>query len=172
MKRAAVRGGVGIIATLALLGVLAAPAGAQPPLVERNELTFPEEPGSFDCGGGVTYDIALSGTEIVRVFFGSDGPEHVKMHVNCRGDIVASTGTTLRVNHAFNVDIDLVRGTLRITGLPFGTWVNGSALKALDRGVLEVDLGSGEVIFEAGRHDWPHDPHGTTCALIAAAAAG
>jgi hypothetical protein len=138
------------------------PAVAAPPTITRNDLQFAVM--GADCGD-FTYDIALEGRETSQDF-----GDRVMIHQNWLGDAVASNGTTLRVHHALTIELDFVESTMTVTGLAFGSRVDGTAIKQLDRGRLVIDLGSGQPIFVAGK--WPPgppDPHLVTCELIAAA---
>lgn len=149
-----------LVTTLATAIAVAAPAGAAPP--QRNDLTFTD---TVACGDGITYTVQLQGRETVMEF--EDG---VRIHQNWHGSVVASTGTTLRVHHASMVVLDFAAGTFTITGLGFGTWVEGSSIRQLDRGRLVLDLASGELIFAAGEWTPDFDPERMTCELIAEAA--
>lgn len=139
---------------------IAVPGWASPP--ERSDLSFSLQ--GADCGDGLTYDIDLVGTEIVR-----DQGDKVWIKQNWDGQAVASDGTVIRVHHSFSLALDFADGTGTFTGLGYGTWVDGGTAKKLDAGVLVFDLTTGEVLFSAGQVTENFDPHVLTCELIRAA---
>jgi len=144
----------------ALVFALAVPAGAVPP--EKNDLFFALD--DADCGGGLTYDIELNGQEIVH-----DNGDEVMINVNIAGEAVASDGTVIRVHHSWTETVDFAAGTITVTGIGFGSWVQGGTAKVLDRGRLVFDLAAGEAVFMAGHWTENFDPHALTCELIASA---
>lgn len=152
---------VASVATALALALLAtASAVAAPPV--KNDLSFSD---TVTCHGGITFTVNLQGRETVTELPG----DRLRIHQVWHGRAVSSNGTTLRVHHAFSEVVDLAAGTVTITGLLFGTSVEGSSIKHLDRGRVVLDLGTGEPIFLAGKST-PPDPEGKTCRLIAEAA--
>lgn len=147
----------GLVAALvvALMAVGLGPAAADPPLKSNLAIAIDDA----DCGGGLTYDLAATGTEIVR--FRTDGT--VSVFQNWHGTVTGSNGKTLRLHHAFTMTF-APDGTLTITGLPFGAWDGGDSI--LDRGIVVID--GGGLIKLAGPHPAGPDPHPPTCALLAA----
>ncbi len=158
MKRLLIATMLAAVAALPLAQAVAATG----PTVQRNELVFALT--DQDCGGGVTYDISLVGSEVIQDFGG-----RLTIHTTLSGTVVASDGTTLRVRHSWREDYDFIAMTLTITGIPFGTWLEKSSIRVHERGRLVIDLTTGEPIFMAGKFSGPPDPHGWTCDLIALA---
>lgn len=114
------------------------------------------------CGGGISYDITMTGDAILRV---SGTTETI--HWLWRGEVVASDGTMLRVHHAFTESYDSATDTWTSVGKGFSTSVDGSPVQQVYAGRL---VESSDGVVAAGRHpDGPFDPHLETCALIAAA---
>lgn len=153
-----------LVATLAALAALslAQVAAAAGPTVERNQLAFSLT--DQGCGGDITYDINLVGSEVIQDF-----GDRLTTHTTFRGGVLASDGTELRVLHTWREDYDFVSMTLTITGMPFGTRVEGSSIGIHDRGRIVIDLTTFEPVFLAGKFNGPADPHAWTCQLIAAA---
>jgi hypothetical protein len=140
-------------------------AASAAPMVVTNDVTFSD--AAVVCPGlGVTFDVALEGRETIQDF-----GDRVVSHTNLQGDVVASDGTTLRVHHAWTEELDLVNGTLTITGIPLGTRVEKTSIMRMDRGRLVLDLSSFEPIFMAGQWLPFFGPVQATCDLIAAAQA-
>lgn len=159
MRRATKK--LGGLLVAALVFALAVPAGAAPP--EKNDLFFALE--DADCGGGLTYDIALTGQEIIH-----DMGDKVKVNVSFSGETVASDGTVIRVHHTWTETWDFTNSTLTVSGLSYGTWVNGGTAKILGTGRFVIDLVGGDVVFVAGQSIIENfDPHALTCELIASA---
>lgn len=154
MKRRAIV----LFAVIALTAVAAAPARAAKP--EVNDIEFVAD--GRDCGEGVTYDIGLRGKE--RVW---DKADKIFTKVQIRGQAEASNGVVIGVHHNWLDIVDLDANTLTIIGAPFRIWLVGGDERTVDRGVLKLDLGTGEVLFEAGSFDnFGRDPHELTCELI------
>lgn len=145
---------------MAVVLALAIPAGARSP--EKNELFFSLE--NSDCGGGLKYDLELVGEEIVH-----DMGDRLRSKVRFDGEAVATDGTVIRVHHSWTETVDFSAGTITITGLAFGLWVDGGTAKVLDRGRLVFDLSTGEEAFMAGHWTEEFNPHILTCELILAA---
>jgi len=99
-----------------------------------------------------------------------DFGERLSVHTTLTGSVEASNGTTLRVHHAWTDDWNFANGTLTVTGLAFGTRVDGTSVMRLDRGRLVIDLSTGEPTFMAGKWLPFFGPDLATCELIAAAA--
>ncbi|MGH2682894.1 MAG: hypothetical protein ACRDIX_06645 [Actinomycetota bacterium] len=163
-----VRRVVAITGTVLAAMLMVGPAAAAAPTVARNDLAFSDH---IDCGAfgdyDFSFDIDMEGTQTIQDF-----GDRVKIHETWLGDAVASNGTTLRVHHAINIELDFVANTMTVTGLAFGTRVDGTSISRMDRGRLVLDLGTGEPISVSGK--WspgPPNPPLWTCELIAAAQA-
>ncbi len=145
--------------------LVTAPAVAAGPEIEKNELEFSIV--GADCGDGLTYDIALEGRETVMDFGG-----RLTVHQVWDGDVIANTGTAIRVHHSFRLELDFVENTATFIGLGYGTWVDGTPLKQLEVGRVVLNLLTGEVISQSGKQTaspLDFNPHEATCDLIRAA---
>lgn len=158
MRRAFMKLAVPLVAGLVF--AFAVPAGAA--TSEKNDLVFALE--DADCGGGLTYDIELTGREIIH-----DMGDKVEVNVTFSGEAVASNGSVIRVHHAWTETWDYTNMTLTTTGVGYGTWVERGSGKILDVGRLVIDLVSGTPVFVAGHWTENFDPHVLTCELIASA---
>ena len=151
---------LGVLVVVVLVLGMALPAGASAPV--KNDLFFSLD--GADCGGGLTYDIELSGEEVIH-----DLGDTVIINVTFAGEAVASDGTVIRVRHSWTDTLDFTDLTLTVTGVGYGTWVEGGTTRKIDRGRLVFDLAGGTTVFVAGEWTDPFDPHVLTCDLITSA---
>lgn len=119
-----------------------------------------------ECGGGVSFDADLMVKSTEQEF-----PGRIVMHTVIRGAAISNTGIVVRFLHSWTTELDFDAGTVTLTGVAFGAWVEGTDIRRIDRGRLVLDMATGEPIFIAG--SWPpgpFDPVDATCELIHAAA--
>ena len=155
-----------LAAAAVVAAALAAPVAAAQPVVVTDEVVVDD---TIDCGGGLTYDLHLEGRFVVI-----DYGDALKIIGNIEGTATASNGVVVQIRHGWTETFDWVEGTWTATGLGFGEGVIGTRVRSLDRGLIVIDLGFGDLIFEAGSHEFAFsglDPDSYTCALILEAAA-
>jgi hypothetical protein len=146
-----------VLSSVVLPCVFAAPALAVPPTTE----VFEVEVGDFTdvntelCGFPITFD--ESGTYKVKTFYDAQGNpvRSILSNFNARYNATATAnGKTLSTNYPLAVITSFEKDLRLELGLRNAYRVPGAGVVLLDAGRVIIDRATGDVLFEAGQHQF------------------
>jgi hypothetical protein len=157
-----------LVVLLALPLALAAPALAVPPTTEVVTIEDFSFVDTSLCGFEVTS--TENGRFKVTTFFDEEGNpvQSILTNSNLRYTSTAETnGKTLLTNYALVVITSFEDGTRLELGLRNAYQVPGEGVVLLDAGRVIIDLATGDVVFEAGQHQFLEGDSDAFCSFFA-----